>query len=96
MSGKDSIETAKMMGRAMADNRGQTGARTAVNLIVALMVGAIVAAFLLPVGINELVAVDTSSWSSGASSLWDILDIIIVLAAFLFFIGVALGASNKV
>lgn len=74
------------------DDRAQAGggAKTAVNLVVGLMVGGIVAAFLLPVAINEIVGVDTSSWSGGASSLWDILDIIIVLAVFLFFIGLAL------
>ena len=32
-------------------------------------------------------------WSAGASALWFILDVIIVLAAFLFFIGVALKAA---
>lgn len=74
------------------DDRAEAkgGAKTAVNLVVGLMVGGIVAAFLLPVAINEIVGVDTTSWSGGASSLWDILDIIIVLAVFLFFIGLAL------
>lgn len=77
-------------------NRGQVSASRAVGLVVALTVGGLVAAFLLPVAIDEIVAVDTSSWGSGATSLWDIMDLIIVLAAFLFFIGVALAASNKV
>jgi succinate dehydrogenase hydrophobic anchor subunit len=76
--------------------RGQVSAQRAVGLVVALMVGGLVAAFLLPVAINELVAVDTSSWGSGASSIWDIMDLIVVLAVFLFFIGIALSASNKV
>lgn len=79
----------------MADTRGQVGtnARQAVGLVVGLMVGGIVAAFLLPVAVDEIVGVDTSSWGSGASSLWDILDLIIVLAVFLFFIGMALSYS---
>lgn len=74
------------------DNRGQmaSGADKAVNLVVGLMVGGLVAAFLLPVAIDEIVSVDTSSWGSGASSLWNIMDVIIVLAVFLFFIGIAL------
>jgi len=67
-----------------------TGADKAVNLVVGLMVGGLVAAFLLPVAINEIVGVDTSSWGSGASSIWNIMDLIIVLAVFLFFIGIAL------
>lgn len=78
------------------DDRGQVSAQRAVSLVVALTVGGLVGAFLLPVAINEIVGVDTSSWGSGASSLWDIMDLVIVLAAFLFFIGVALAASNKI
>jgi hypothetical protein len=41
--------------------------------------------------VNEIVSVDTTTWGSGASSLWDIMDLIIVLAAFLFFIGLAVS-----
>lgn len=78
-------------------NRGQVSgsAMRVVSLVVALTVGAIVAAFLLPIGVDELVAVDTSSWSSGADALWGILDVIIVLALFLFFIAVALNAAEN-
>jgi small-conductance mechanosensitive channel len=75
--------TAQFMG-----NRGQSANR-AVSLVVALTVGGLVAAFLLPIAIDEIVGVDTTSWSSGASSLWDIMDVIIVLALFLFMIGLA-------
>jgi len=79
------------------DNRAQTtnSAMRAVSLVVGLTVGGIVAAFLLPIAIDELVAVDTSAWSGGADSLWGIMDVVVVLALFLFFINVALGAANK-
>lgn len=82
-----------LVGSFMADDRGQSASR-GVNIVVTLTVAGIVAAFLLPVAIDEIVAVDTSSWSSGASSLWDILDLIVVLAIFLFMIGLALARSN--
>lgn len=73
------------------DNRAEaSSAKGGVKIVVSLMVAGLVGAFLLPVAIDEIVAVDTTSWSSGASSLWDILDIIIVLALFLFFVGLAL------
>ncbi len=75
------------------DNRGQATAGRAVNLVVALTVGGIVAAFLLPVALDEIVDVNTTNYSSGAQSLWDILDLIIVLAVFLFFIGLAMRRS---
>lgn len=95
---KRNKDTAEGMADAALDmdTRGQTNAAMrVVSLVVALTVGSIVAAFLLPIGIEELVAIDTSTWSSGASSLWDILDVIIVLALFLFFIGVALAATDR-
>lgn len=82
-------------------DRGQFGnvgntAKVAISLVVALTVGALVAAFLLPTGIDEIVGVDTSNWSSGAQSLWDVLDLIIVLAVALFFFGVALAAVDAI
>lgn len=78
------------------DESGQAGAMKVVNLIVALTVGAIVAAFLLPIGLQELTAADLgNNSSSGADALWGILDVIIVLSVFLFFIGIALAATNR-
>lgn len=78
------------------DERGQMGgsANRAVNLVVGLVVAAIVAAYLIPVAVDELVSVDTSSWGSGASSLWGILDLIVVLAIFLFMIGLAISRRS--
>jgi len=65
-----------------------------IQLVVTLTVATLVAAFLIPVAIDELVSVDTTSWGSGASSLWEILDLIVVLAIFLFMIGLAVARSN--
>jgi hypothetical protein len=92
---QDKIETAQALANAFAKNdRAQGMGGRAVELVVALTVGGIVAAFLLPVAINELVNVDTTNWSSGAASLWDIMDLIVVLAVFLFFIGLAMRRRN--
>ena len=77
--------------------RGQAGAMQVVGLVVALTVGAIVAAFLLPIGIEELTNASLGADASeGAEALWGILDVIIVLAVFLFFIAVAMRATKKV
>lgn len=99
------LKTQAKTGRTMAKDWLESGgedraqvtntAMNVVSLVVALTVGAIIAAFLLPIGIDELVAVDTSSWSDGATALWDILDVIVVLAVFLFFIAVALAAADR-
>ena len=78
-------------------SRAQSGAMRVVSLVVALTVGAIVAAFLLPIGIEELTSADLGAdASAGATALWGILDVIIVLAVFLFFIAVALAAADRV
>lgn len=93
------VEMARQMaGSFLADNRAQTrsSAMRVVGLVVALTVGGIVAAFLLPIAIEELTNVSTTGWSDGASALWGILDVIVVLAVFLFFIGIALSASENV
>ena len=80
----------------MGDNRAQqTGASGAVNLVVALVVGGLMAAFLLPIAINEISTVDTTSWSDGAAALWNILPVMVVLAIFLFFVGVALKRTGR-
>lgn len=90
--------TASSFGRM--DDRGQAtagGAMQVVSLVVALTVGAIIAAFLLPIGIEELTSADLGEGASeGADALWGILDVVIVLAVFLFFIAVALAAADRV
>jgi hypothetical protein len=80
-------EKMKVLAKSMMDDRAQAG--QAVNVVVSLMVSGLVAAFLLPVAIEEIVNVDTTNWGSGATSLWNIMDLIIVLGAFLFMIQMA-------
>jgi hypothetical protein len=79
--------------RFIQDSKAQSGADQAVNVVVGLVVAALTAAFLIPIGIEELVNVSTSNWSSGAASLWGILDVIIVLAVFLIMINMAVNRT---
>jgi len=74
-------------GITASDARGQMGIRNAIMLPIALGVGALVAAFVVPVGLNELVNVSTTSYSSGAASLWNNLDLFVTLAVLGLFIG---------
>lgn len=64
-------------------------------MVVTLTVVSIVAAYLLPLAIGEIVSVDTSSWGTGASELWNIMDLIIVLGLFLFMIGLAVSRAES-
>lgn len=74
-----------------SDSRAQVGgANRATNLVVGLVVAGLMAAFLLPIAIEEITNTSTTNWSDGAASLWSVLPIMIVLAIFLFFVGLAL------
>lgn len=98
----ENVETGREMAESHtgesfgSDNRAQNSASRAISLIVALTVGALVAAFLLPIAIDELGTATLTNASSGATSLWNILDVIIVLAVFLFFTAVALAGAGKI
>ena len=74
------------------DDRAQSMgmADRAVSIVVAIVVAGLLAAFLLPIAIDELTDVDTTGWDGGAAALWEILPVMIVLAIFLFFVTVAL------
>jgi len=84
------------MRNLIPNDRAQSGAQEGVQVVVGLLVGALMSAYLLPMAINELVAVDTSSWGAGASEMWNLLPIMIVLAIFLFFVGLALDRAGGV
>ena len=73
------------------DNRAQVGSR-ATNLVVGLVVAGLMAAFLLPIAIEEVTNTTTTDWNDGAASLWNVLPIMMVLAIFLYFVGLALQA----
>lgn len=51
-----------------------------VNNVIALVVGLIVLAIMLPVAIDEISGVNTTGWSTSVAAVWDLLPIIAVLA----------------
>jgi hypothetical protein len=78
------------------DSRAQVnGANRAVDVVVGLLVGSLLSAYLLPLVIDELGAVDTSSWTGGAGELWTLLQLMVVLSIFLFFANLALNAGES-
>lgn len=77
------------------DRRAQGAAGEAANVVVSIMVAALMAAYLLPMAIDEIVGVDTSSWTGGAAELWAIIPVMIVLAIFIFFVNMALATGGR-
>lgn len=63
----------------------------AIELVVGVLVGALLAAYLLPIAIDALVNTSTTGWGSDVVSLWDLLPLIIVLAIFLLFVAWAVS-----
>lgn len=68
-----------------------------VAVVVGLTITAIVAAFLLPVGLDELADLNLTArtWGSGAEAMWNILPLIFVLVLFLVVIGWAMGGTRR-
>lgn len=66
-----------------------------VGIVIAFTISAILVAFLLTVGIDEIVAQDTSNWSSGAQSIWNIMDLILIVGIFLLWIGWAISSFKS-
>lgn len=67
----------------------------AVELVVGLMVAALLAAFLLPIAIDNVSNTSTTGWDTDVITIWDLLPVMIVLAAFLLFVGWAVSVYRK-
>lgn len=63
----------------------------AIELVVGVLVGSLLAAYLLPIAIDALVDANTTNWGSDVTQLWDLLPLIIVLAIFLLFVAWAVS-----
>ncbi|WP_396614121.1 hypothetical protein ACH9L7_20380 (plasmid) [Haloferax sp. S1W] len=87
----------KRVKRLLGDRRAQSSgaAGQAANVVVSILVASLMAAYLLPMAINEIIGVDTTSWTGGASALWEIIPVMIVLAIFIFFVNMALSTGER-
>lgn len=79
----------------MKSDRAESGANEAVQVVVGLMIGGLLSAYLIPLVMDELVAVDTSGWTGGSAELWDLLGVMVVLAVFLFFVQLAVERGQE-
>lgn len=59
-------------------------------LVIALTVGGILIAQLLPVAIDQMFTTNTSAWSNETSTLWDLLPLFVIIAALLAVVGLAM------
>jgi hypothetical protein len=73
--------------------RGQVDG--AVNTVVSMFVGAIVAAHLVPMAINEIGSVSTAGWSSSTAQWWEIMPVMIAAAVLIHFAGSAVNGGGR-
>ena len=100
----DRMRNNVQVGQKMAEDRtgaeldrATASASAVVSMVVALLVGALVAAFLIPIAVEAIADAELGAdVSPEAESLWETLDIIIILVVFLFFVGLAMQATGKV
>lgn len=62
------------------------------GLVIALLIGGILTAQLLPIALDQLNSVDTSSWTSGQAALFGILGILFIVVVVAAFAGWAMDA----
>lgn len=63
-----------------------------VNIAVGILVVGLLTAYLLPIAINEIVAVDTTGWGNAEAQLFVLLPLFFVLAILLFVVHKAMSA----
>lgn len=92
-------ENPERVGRAItglsSDNRAASMINKGVNMAVGILVVGLLTAYLLPIAINELVGVDTSSWGNAEAELFGLLPLFFVLAIVLFVVGKAMSAKSN-
>lgn len=72
-------------------NRAQSNMiNRGVNLAVGILVVGLLTAYLLPIAIDELTAVDTTSWGDAEAALFGLLPLFFVLGILLFVISKAM------
>lgn len=73
------------------DTRGENMMQNGVQLAVGILVVGLLTAYLLPIGINEINAVNATGWGTGTESLFFLLPVFFVLAIMLFVVNKAVN-----
>lgn len=91
---RDIVESNKIIQKLTNDNRAQAGGMMdkGVDLAVGVLVVGLLTAYLLPIALDELNAVDTTSWGNAESELFGLLGLFFVLAILLFVVNKAKSA----
>lgn len=91
---RETIENNGVIKKLVNDDRAQAGGMMdkGVDLAVGVLVVGLLTAYLLPIALDELNAVDTTSWGNAESELFGLLGLFFVLAILLFVVNKAKSA----
>lgn len=91
---QEAIEDNGIIQKLANDNRAQAGGMMdkGVDLAVGVLVVGLLTAYLLPIALDELNAVDTTSWGNAEAELFGLLGLFFVLAILLFVVNKAKSA----
>lgn len=67
-------------------------AREAVGIVIALVVAALMVAYVLPIAIDALLETDTSGWGEAETQLYELIPLFVVLVPFVVIVGWAMDA----
>ncbi len=73
----------------------QSKLRSMVGIIVAIVVSAILLAYVLPVGMNAMYDANTSAWGQAESQIFDIIPIFLILVPLLVIVGWAIWSFQS-
>lgn len=87
------LDETRMSSNFTGDTRGSQFMSKGVDIAVGILVVGLLTAYLLPIAIDEIVAVDTTNWGNAEAQLFDLLPLFFVLAIVLFIVAKAM--ANK-
>jgi len=84
----------KQLNKMFADTRAMAMSELIMG-IIALFIIVLLATAVIPTSINQVTTTNTTTWGSGAISMWSTLPIIIVLVIFLIVLAVAIAVIKR-
>lgn len=67
-------------------NSGSDRMQKGMEVVMTIFTVGLLIAFLIPIAVDEILAVDTSSWSSNTVLIWELQPVFMVLGVLLFLI----------
>lgn len=64
-------------------------------VVIAVMLGLLFVAHLMPVGLDAIADANTTKWGSAESSMWDLIPLFAVIVIVIVFAGIAIAILRR-